>query len=211
MLHDLDEADDRADDADGGGESAGGFEDGGNAGFDFADIVDLDLHDAAQLGGFGAVDGEHQGLAKKGVGHLREILVEGDDAFAAGFVGESDDLAEEGFAAAVAMEEDAHQTEGGGEDGFERELEHDGAEGSAEDDHGGGGLQHLAEMTAFEQQAGENAGQREKNAAKAARSMELVLGVAGDWGRASRLFRGDGCVRSGIHRRGAADVRRPRP
>jgi hypothetical protein len=168
VLHDLNESDDGADDADGGGETAGGFEDGGDAGFDFADIIDLELHDAAQFGGLGAVDGEHEGLAKEGIGDLIEIGVEGNDAFAARFVNELDNLAEQGEAAIAFVKEEPKEAEQGGEDGTEGELEHDGAEGSAEDDHGGGGLDNLTDVSAFEEKTGKNAGQSQKNSAEAA-------------------------------------------
>ena len=44
-----------------------------------------------------------------------------------------------------------------GEKDVERELEHDGADGAAEDDHGRGGLGDLSDASAFDHHAGENA------------------------------------------------------
>ena len=66
MLHDLDESEDGADDADGGAKTSGGFIDAGQLVFGFGGGVELQLHDGAQLGGFGAIDGEHEGAAHEG-------------------------------------------------------------------------------------------------------------------------------------------------
>ena len=63
VLHDLDEAEDGADDADGGRVAASGFEDGGDLFFDLGFVVEFELHDLADFGGLGAVDGEHEGLS----------------------------------------------------------------------------------------------------------------------------------------------------
>ena len=98
VLHDLDEAEDGADDADGGRVAACGFEDCGDFFFDLGFVVELELHDLADLAGLGAVDGEHEGLLEEGIGDGGEIGVERDDAALAGFVGEGDDLREDGFA-----------------------------------------------------------------------------------------------------------------
>ena len=117
-------------------------------------------------------------MAEERVGHLGQIGIERNDAVAAGLVGKADDLAQQDRGAVIFVKKDADESVRRGEDGFQGELEHDRSEGSAEDDHGGGGLQHLAQMSAFEQQAGENAGQREENAAEAAQSMGPGLSSA---------------------------------
>ena len=106
ILHDLDEAEDGADDADGGGVAAGSFEDGGDFFFDLGFVVELELHDLADFAGLGAVDGEHEGLFEEGIGDGGEVGVERDDAASAGLVGEGDDLREGRFAVGAFVEED---------------------------------------------------------------------------------------------------------
>ncbi len=90
MLHDLDESQHRAEDADGGRESSGRFEDRGEPLFVLRDGVEADLHDLAQFVGLGAVDGQHEGLLEKGILDGLQIAVQRDDAVAAGLVGEGD-------------------------------------------------------------------------------------------------------------------------
>src|SRR5580692_1606792 len=58
VLHDLDEAKDGADDADGGRKAGRGFKHFWNAGVFFAGVVQVQLHHFAQVFGVGAVDGE---------------------------------------------------------------------------------------------------------------------------------------------------------
>jgi hypothetical protein len=103
-------------------------------------------------------------------------MIERDDALAAGFVGEGDDLTEQGLASIVAMGEEAHEAGGGGKDGAEGELEQDGASGAAEDDDGGGGLKDLPDVAAFEKEAGEESGEGEENAGEAACIHEATPG-----------------------------------
>src|SRR5271156_2266890 len=92
VLHDLDESEDCADDADGGRVAACGFKDGRYFFFDLGFVVELELHDLADFGWLGAVDGEHKGLFKKGIGDVRKIGVEGDDTASASLVGEGNQL-----------------------------------------------------------------------------------------------------------------------
>jgi len=65
MLHDLDEAEHRAENADGGGEAAGRLEDSRQSFFGLRRGFHADLHNFAQFAGFCTVNGQHQGLAQK--------------------------------------------------------------------------------------------------------------------------------------------------
>ena len=181
VLHDLDEAEDGADDADGRRVAAGGFEDGGDLFFDLGLVVELELHDLADLAGFGAVDGEHEGLFEEGISDGDEIAIEGDDAALAGLVCECDDLGEYGFAVGAFVEEDFDDVFERGEEDAERELEHDGTGGSADDDHGGGGLGDLGDAATFDHHAGENADDGESDATDAGdvhNESPLMVGLA---------------------------------
>ena len=60
---------------------------------------------------------------------------------------------DDGFSTASAVEENPQQAHSSRAYDSERILEHDSADGSGEDDHGGSGLQHLADVTALEQQS----------------------------------------------------------
>ena len=63
-------------------------------------------------------------------------------------------------------EEAAHAAKGGGNGGH-GELQKDSAHGAAEDDEGRGGLQDLAEVSAFEEQAGDDSGDGQNDSADA--------------------------------------------
>ena len=67
VLHHLDQPQHRAENADGGRESAGGLEDRGKPLFALGGGIEADAHDLAQFGGLGAVDGQHEGLLEKGI------------------------------------------------------------------------------------------------------------------------------------------------
>ena len=70
-----------------------------------------------------------------------------------------DQLLDDGFSTGSAVEENTQQAHSSRAYDSERILEHDSADGSAEDDHGGSGLQNLADVTALEQQAGDDTGE----------------------------------------------------
>ena len=159
----------------GGAVASGGFEDGGDLFFDLGFVGELELHDLADFGGLGAVDGEHEGLFEEGIVDGGEVGVEGDDAVFAGLVGELDDLGEDGFAVLGFMEEDLHEGLAGGDEDAEGELEHDGSGGSADDDHGGGGLGDLTDVSAFDHHAGEDADKSENESADAGDVHEELL------------------------------------
>ena len=157
VLHHLDEAEDGAYDADGGGVAAGGLEYCGNLLFDLGFVVELELHDLADLAGFGPVDGEHQGLSEEWVGDGGEVGVERDDAASAGLVGEADDLRKGGFAVRAFVEEDLGDRFERGDEDLQGELEHDRPDGAAKDDHGRSGLGNLSDASPLDHHAGENA------------------------------------------------------
>ena len=95
VLHDLNEAEHRADDSDGGRESSGGLEHFGNVRFVLGLIVELQLHHFANFLRLGAIDGEHEALFEKGIFHLFEDFIEGDDAVLASLLGVFDDFGDE--------------------------------------------------------------------------------------------------------------------
>ncbi len=67
VLHGLDEAENRADDANRGSEAAGGLEDLRNLFFVFGLIVELEFDHFAEFLGFGAIDGQHEGFSEERV------------------------------------------------------------------------------------------------------------------------------------------------
>ncbi len=168
MLHDLDEAEDRADDADGGGEAAGCFEDLGDALILLALVVELQLHHLAQVGGADAVDGQHQALLEKGVVDLGEFGIEGEDAFFAGLVGIAQKVLHEGVGLGLGVEEDVRELAQGLKHDAQGELHHDRADGAADDDQRSGGLEDLRQTAAIEHEADADAGERKGYAAKGA-------------------------------------------
>src|SRR5690606_16698069 len=88
VLHYLDQAEDRSDDADGRGVAAGGFVD---LGFSFPLPllrIEFNRHDAAQLLDIGTVHTERERLLQKRVGDPVDFRFQGDDAVAAGPHGE---------------------------------------------------------------------------------------------------------------------------
>ncbi len=62
-----------------------------------------------------------------------------------------------------------------GEEDAERKLEHDRADGAADDDHGRGGLGDLSDASAFDHHAGENADDGESDATDAGDVHECSL------------------------------------
>ena len=93
MLHDLNEPEHGADDADGGGVAAGGFED-----FRFGLTaarggLDFQFHDAAQILQIGTVDGQRESfLEERIIGDGVGGFFERDDAGAARLAGEVEQL-----------------------------------------------------------------------------------------------------------------------
>ena len=59
VLHDLNQSEDRADDADGGGKASGRLEYLGNLLFVLGLVIEFEFHDLAELFGLGAVDRQH--------------------------------------------------------------------------------------------------------------------------------------------------------
>ena len=98
---------------------------------------------------------------------LGEVAVEGDDAGLAGFVGELDELLEDGFAVVSFVQEDADDGFERSDENAERELQHDSAGGAADNDHGGGGLGDLGDAAAFNHHAGQDADDGEGDASDA--------------------------------------------
>jgi len=95
VLHDLNEAENGADDADCRREATSGFEHSGDVVLVFGLIVELEFHHFANFLWLGAVHSEHEGFFEKRIGHGAEFRVERNDAALAGFIGESDDFADE--------------------------------------------------------------------------------------------------------------------
>src|SRR6202012_2085779 len=104
VLHDLDQSEDRSDDADGGREAACSLEDCGNLFLHYELVVDAQFHNLAQLGGLGSIDGQAQRLSQKRVVNSGQVGVEGDDAAAARLVGVGHQLLHGGGAGRGAVE-----------------------------------------------------------------------------------------------------------
>src|SRR5271163_2804474 len=168
MLHNLNQAEYRTDDADGGRKSAGRFEDLGDSLLRVGLIIQLQFHDLSELDGIGAVDCQGQGLAHVRILYRGDLPVEGDYAAAAGFVGEVDQLLERGFAIRWGSGEYLYDLLGGFQHGTQGELHHDSAQRSSEHDQGSGRLQQLADASALHHQAGYHASDRDYNSTDAA-------------------------------------------
>ncbi len=175
MLHDLNQPQHRAENADGGREASGRLEDRGQPLFALRGGVQADAHDLAQLGGLGAVHGQHQGLLEEGILNGLQVGVQRDDAVAAGLVGEGDQQADELVVVLARRGKDVRQAAECGHHRGERKLEQHRAQGAAKDDQGRGGLQDLAQVAAFDQQPGNNAGNGQEDSADARFIHEQLL------------------------------------
>ena len=120
-----------------------------------------------KLRGLGAVDGEHEGLLKKGILDGLQVGVERDDAVAAGLVGEGDQLANQLRVVLARRGEDVRQAAKCSRNRGQRELEQHRAQCAAKDNKRRSGLQNLAEVAAFDEQTGDNAGHGQKHSADA--------------------------------------------
>ena len=96
-----------------------------------------------------------------------QVGVQRDDAVAAGLVGEGDEQADKLVILFLRRGKDVRQAAECGQDGGERKLQEHRAEGAAKDDQGRGGLQDLAQVATFYEQAGHNAENRQKDTANA--------------------------------------------
>ena len=166
MLHNLDEAQDSADDADGGSKPGGSFKDLGDARVFFAPVVELELHHSAEVGGGDAVDGQHEAFFQEGVLNFGQLSIEGEEAFFAGFVGIVEKVVNEFVGLGFAVQENVFEMDGGLEDDFEGKLHHDGADGTADDNEGSCGLEDLGDPAAFKHQAESDSEERNQYAAK---------------------------------------------
>ena len=83
MLHHLDQAEHRAENSDGRRKAASGLEDRWAAVLGFHRGVEADPHDLAQLGGLGAVHGEHERLLEKWILDGPQVGVERNHTVAA--------------------------------------------------------------------------------------------------------------------------------
>src|SRR5208282_5846452 len=103
---DLDEAEDRPDNANRGRESADRLEYLGDARFVLGLIIEFKLHHLAQLLGLGTVHRQHEGLAKKGFLDVFEFAVERHNAFLASLMGEANDFLDKLLRVPLRIEED---------------------------------------------------------------------------------------------------------
>jgi len=71
-------------------------------------------------------------------------------------MGEADDFFNQLLRIPLRIEKDMTQAFDAGQHDREGKLQHDGAEGSAKNDHGGGRLDDLGEFSALDHQAGQN-------------------------------------------------------
>ena len=176
MMHHLDQAEHRAENADGGREAAGRFKDRGQTLFVFGNRVEAYVHDFAQLGGLGAVNGQHQRLFQKRILDGLQIGVERDHALAAGLVGERDKQLDNVPFLLARRGKDVAQAAKCGEHGGERKLQQHRAQRAAKYDQSRGGLQNLAQVSAFNQQTCHDSGDGQQNSANARLIHKLILG-----------------------------------
>jgi hypothetical protein len=103
---------------------------------------------------------------RKGSSMDLQIAVQRHDAVAARLVGKGDEQADQLI---VLFAGAANTCPGCGmrPDRGQRELQQHRAHGAAKDDEGRGGLQNLAQVSAFDQQSGYNAGDRQQDSANA--------------------------------------------
>ncbi len=97
-------------------------------------------------------------MLEEGVLDGLQVGVQRDDAVAAGLVGEGDQQLEELVVVLAGRGKDVRQAAECGDHGGQRELQQHRAHGAAKDDQGRGGLQDLAQVAAFDQQSGDDAG-----------------------------------------------------
>src|SRR6185312_16332323 len=168
VLHYLNKAENGADDADGGGEAAGGIKGLDGALGLLGLVAEFEFHIVAQLLRLGAIHRQHQSLAQKGFLDALQVLVEGYDALLAGLLGKADDLVDQAMQVRLLAEEDGLQLRKAAHDHVQRELKHDRAQGAADDDQGRGGLENLTDVTAVNDQAGENSAEGDQQAEGAA-------------------------------------------
>src|SRR5277367_2392386 len=130
-------------------------------------VIDLQLHDLAQFGWFGAIDREGECLLEKCIRDRRQVLVQRHDAAAPRLVGKAQQQLDRGVAIDLSCKEDTCQTFEGSANSRQGKLQHHRAEGSAKNDHGRRGLQNLAYMSTLDQQAGKYARQSKYHSTKA--------------------------------------------
>ena len=127
-------------------------------------IVQFELHHFPNFLRLRAVHCKHEGLFQERVLDVRQVAIQGNDAFPPCLVRVADDLFDEHLGIFALIEEDvSHPSKRGGHDS-ERELNHHRAEGSAKHNHGGGGLENLRHLAALEKESEQNSADRKKDA-----------------------------------------------
>ena len=164
MLHHLDQAKHRADDADRRSEASRRFEDLRNFLLHLGFVVDLKLHDLPYLRRFCAVHGQHQSLLQKGVGNLAEIAVEGNDATLACLVREFDNLREHLFRVCSLVQKNPHDALHSAKKDVERKLHKNRPGRPAHDNHGGCQLRHLCHLAPLHHHGAKYGDQRKNDA-----------------------------------------------
>ena len=104
-----------------------------------------------------------------------QVAVQRDDAVAASLVGEGDQQVEELVVVLAGRGKDVPQAGECSQHRGQRKLEQHRAHGAAKDDQCGGGLQNLAQVAAFDEQSGHDAGDGQEDSANAALIHEKLL------------------------------------
>ena len=157
VLHHLDEAEHSSDNANGRREATSRLKELRNFLFPFFFVVEFEFHNLAELLRFCAVDCQHERAAEKGILDFAGFAVERDQTFAAGLIGILDERGDRRLCVLGGLDEYMRQPPEAGEDDGQRVLDEDCTHCPSEHDHGGGRLQHLAQIAAFQQQAEQDA------------------------------------------------------
>ncbi len=144
------------------------FKHQGKALFAFRSAIERDAHDLAQFGRFGAVYREHQGLLEKWIDDPGQIGVKRNHTTAASFVRKRREELDECFILHLGSDEHMSHAADGACDGVHRKLQQDCSHGSTEHNEGSRRLQNLADLSALDQQAGDDADDGQNDSANAA-------------------------------------------
>src|SRR5208337_2057484 len=96
---------------------------------------------------------------------LFQILIERDNSLLTCLLGIADNFLDDGLAVFSSLEENPRQAPKSSQDGRKGKLQHDGPNGSSQDNHRCSGLKDLAEVSAFQKQTRQDPAYRKSNSA----------------------------------------------
>ena len=164
ILHHLDEAQYRADDADGWRIAPAAVENFRSFfGPGFMQI-NFKFHHRLEFFQVGTVDGEAESLLEKGIGDVLGVLIQRDDALLAGLGREDQYFVDDPCRAYGALEENLFQVAEGRQECARRRIDQHGAARSAEHDQGGRVLRNVLNAAFLKQQAPDDAAHGQQDA-----------------------------------------------